>query len=361
MDWTQQTDELMKGWTEAQKQFWSSWMGLLGTAKLGSMSSMFDPNQWMKALTDTWSGTEGGAAERVAGNLLGTPDVMMRSMSLLMQAWQAVAPKMEAGKAWKPDLEQLLERWQKEMADFPQRQGATATEFANLATTLFERWSPMTGPWMAMVSQAMAGGHPGAAFLGGSAGLNRVMGFDEGVAPILMGLGELPRGTVVREKMGTMLKAADAMTDLRAAQGEYHQAMAGALAKAIERTMARLAAMAEEGKKITSVRDLMRTWFTTADGTLNEVFTSAEFGAVRDKMITSLMTYKIRQRDAFEVIYAALEIPTRSEVDEAYRDIHGLKREIRMLNRKVKELTERAPEKRRRAPRSSPPQSPEDS
>ena len=359
MDWTQQTDELMKGWTEAQKQFLSTWMGLLGTAQLGSMTSMFDPNQWMKTVTDTWSGTKGGAAERVAGNLLGTPDLMMRSMSLLMQAWQAVAPKMEAGKPWKPDLEQLLERWKQEMADFPQRQGATASEFSKLATTLFESWSPMTGPWMAMVSQAMAAGHPGAAFLGGSAGLNRLMGFDEGVAPILMGLGELPRGTVVREKMGTMMKAADALTDLRAAQGEYHTAMAGALTKAIEQTMARLATMAEEGKKITSVRDLMRTWFTTADGTLNEVFTSEDFGAVRDKMITALMTYKIRQRDALEVIYAALEIPTRGEVDEAYRDIHDLKREIRILNRKVKELTGSTKEKPRRASRSSPPPSPE--
>ena len=65
MDWTQQTDELMKGWTEAQKQFLSTWMGLLGTAQLGSMTSMFDPNQWMKTVTDTWSGTKGGAAERV--------------------------------------------------------------------------------------------------------------------------------------------------------------------------------------------------------------------------------------------------------------------------------------------------------
>ena len=353
MDWTQQTDELMKGWTEAQKQFWSSWMGLLGTAQLGSMSSMFDPNQWMKTFTDTWSASKGGASGHVAGNLLGTPEIMMRSMNLLMQAWQAVAPNVEAGKPWKPDLEQLLERWRQEMADLPQRKGATATEFADLATTLFERWSPMTGPWMAMVGQAMAAGHPGAAFLGGSAGLNRVMGFDEGVAPILMGLGELPRGTVVREKMGKMLKAADALTDLRASQREYHSAMENSLAKSIERTMAKLATMSEKGEKITSVRDLMRTWFTTADSTLNEVFTSPEFTAVQGKMTTALMTYKIRQRDAFEVIYAALELPTRSEVDEAYRDIHALKKEIRMLNRKVKELTGSTKEKSRKTSRSA--------
>ena len=32
-----------------------------------------------------------------------------------------------------------------------------------------------------------------------------------------------------------------------------------------------------------------------------------------------------------EIVYNSLEIPTRSEIDEAYQDIHALKREIRAL------------------------------
>ena len=45
----------------------------------------------------------------------------------------------------------------------------------------------------------------------------------------------------------------------------------------------------------------------------------------------------------FEVVYAAMEIPTRSEVDEAYRDIHELKKEIRSLKQALKEATAKTP------------------
>jgi class III poly(R)-hydroxyalkanoic acid synthase PhaE subunit len=359
MDWTQQTKDLLDGWAEAQKQFWSGWFGWAGQAGSGSLT--VDPSQWLRIFVDTRSAARGEAADRVAGNILGTPELMIRSMSLLMKAWEVVSPQVGAGKPWRPDLNKLLDQWREEMASFPQRQAATTSELADLTRTLFERRSPLTGPWLQMVTQALAAGHPGAAFLGGTAGLNRAMGFDEGVAPILMGLGELPRATVMREKMGKMLKAADALTDLRAAQSEYHLAMADALVRAVERTMEHLAKSAREGETISSTRDLMRTWFTNADGTLNETFTSPEFVVIRDKMTNAMMTYKIRQRDALEDVYSAMEIPSRSEVDEAHRDIHNLKRQMRILSRQVKELAERIPENprkgtslsRRRATKSS--------
>jgi class III poly(R)-hydroxyalkanoic acid synthase PhaE subunit len=342
MDWTQQTKDLLDGWTEAQKQFWSGWPGWAGQA--GAADPTTAPSQWLKTFADTWSAAPGGTADRAAGNILGTPDLMIRSLSLLMKAWEVVAPQLGAGKPWRPDLEELLEQWRQEMVGFPQRQKVTAGEFADLTRTLLERWSPMTGPWLQMVIQALAAGHPGGAFLGGTTGLNRAMGFDEGIAPILMGLGELPRVTVMREKLGKMLKAADALTDLRAAQSQYHLAMADALVQAVERTMEHLAKSAKEGLKISSARELMRIWFANADRTLNETFTSPEFVGIRDKMTNAMMTYKIRQRDALEVVYAAMEIPSRSEVDEAHRDIHELKKQVRTLTRQVKELADKIPD-----------------
>ncbi len=340
MSWTEQTNDMMKAWTDVQRQMWSGWMGMMpGAAAMAAPTPMFDPSQWMKMAVDTWSGGTGGTTGRVAGNIFGTPDMMMRSVNLLMKAWQTVAPKIEAGKPWQPDLQGILDQWRNELTGMPGRVTGTAGEFAELTRTLFERWSPMTGPWLAMVTQAMTSGHPAAAFMGGTLGLNRMMGFEEGVFPILTGVSELPRGTVVREKMGRMLKAVDALSDLRAAQAEFHSAMAGAMSKAVERTMDHLAKVAEKGEPIKSVRDLMRTWFGIADQTLNEAFTSPEFLATQDKMTNALMTYKVRQRDALEIVYEALEIPTRSHLDEAYKDIHDLKKEIRMLKRQLRQAT----------------------
>jgi class III poly(R)-hydroxyalkanoic acid synthase PhaE subunit len=341
MDWTEQTKNMMQMWTDAQKQLWSGWMTWAQSmGGMGMPQPSFDPSQFFKMGVDTWSGAATGTAQRLAGNILGTPDMMMRSMNVLMKAWQVVAPQIEKGGSWQPDLGKILAQWQQELAALPGRQAATANEFANLTKTLFEQWAPTTAPWLAMVGQAMAGGHPGAALMGGTAGLGRMLGFEEGALPILTGISELPRGTVVREKMGKFLAAADALTDLRVAQSEFHAAISAAMAKAVERTIEHLAKLAEKGEKITSARDLMRTWFGLADKTLNEVFTSEEFLAVQNKMTEALMTHKVKLREALEIVYDAMEIPTRGALDEAYRDIQDLKRQVRVLRRELREAVE---------------------
>jgi t-SNARE complex subunit (syntaxin) len=77
----------------------------------------------------------------------------------------------------------------------------------------------------------------------------------------------------------------------------------------------------------------MKLWFTSADGTLMHVFNSPEFLAIQDEMTTANNEYRIRQRAVLEDIYQALDIPTRSEIDDAYKIIHDLKREVRALKK----------------------------
>lgn len=357
MDWTEQTNQMMKSWTDAQKELWSSWMRMMpgasgasggwpgmpgmggGWPGMGGMPGMggipgFDPSQWLKSVSETWAG-QGSSAQRVAGNMVQTPDMLVRSMNLLMKAWQVVAPKVEQGKPWQPDLQKVLGQWRQQMSELPERTQATANEFTELTKTLFEKWTPLTGPWMQMVAQATASGHPGAAFMGGTAPMNRMLGFEEGFFPILTGVSDLPRATVLRQKMGKVLEAVDALGDLRRAQAEFHKKMGEAMATAVERTMDHLAKVAEKGEPITSVRDLIRTWFTVADKTLNEAFTTKEFIATQDTMISALLTYKIKQRAALEIVYEAMEIPTRTHLDKAYGDIQDLKREVRRLRREL--------------------------
>lgn len=336
MDWNQQTQTLMSNWADAQRQLWSGWMGWMQNAQGGNaMGSMFDPAQLSRMGVDAWSSLREGAPGRVAGNIFGMPDVMGRSINLLLKSWQVVAPNIEAGKPWQPDLQKLMEQWREEVAGMGSRQASTVNEFQQLSQTMFEQWSPMTAPWLSMVGQVMSGGHPGEALMGGTKGLSHLLHMDESAFPMLSGIGDMPRGTVMRQKIGKILEAADATIDVRKAQAKYHKAMSDAMAQAVERTMDYLAKLAEKGDKITSVRDLMRTWFSMADRTLNKTFTSQEWLDLQGELTTALMTHKIKQREALEIIYEALEIPTRAEVDEAYRDIQNLKREVRKLKKQL--------------------------
>jgi polyhydroxyalkanoate synthase subunit PhaE len=342
MDWSAQTNEMMKTWGEAQKRLWSGWMDWAqGAGGMSQMGQMFDPAQFFGKGADAWSGLREGPAQRLAGNIFGTPEIMTRSMNLLMQAWQTVAPKVEQGQPWQPDLQKLLERWRTEVTALPKRAASAGGDFAQLSKTLFEHWTPITAPWLSMLSQATSGGHPGAGFLTGTAGLDRMFNFQEMFQGPLgqLNIGEMPRATVAREKMGKFLKVVDAMNDLQEAQSEYQKALSEGLATSVERTIEHLAKLAEKGDKVSSARDLMRTWYSIADRTMMEKFNTKEFIGVQDKLTDALMKHKITQREAMEIVYASLEIPTRSEIDEAYRDIHEMKRELRALKRALKEAT----------------------
>lgn len=346
MDWSEQTNSIIKTWSDAQRQLWSGWMDWAKNAgSLGQAQPAFDPSQFFRVGVDTWSGLKDSPAQRLIGNIFGTPEVMTRSMNLLMTAWQTVAPKVEAGKPWQPDLQALLEKWREEVSGLPKRASSMSSDFAQLSKSLFERWTPITAPWLSMLTQATASGHPAQAFLGGTAGLGNLLQFQEMFQGPLaqLNVGELPRATVAREKAGKFLRVIDALSDLQDAQRDYQKALSEGLALSVERTVEHLAKLAEKGEKVTSSRDLMRIWYSIADRTLMERFNTKEFLGVQDKLTDALMNHKKAQREALEVIYNSLEIPTRSEVDEAYKDIHDLKREVRALRRALKEATGKAP------------------
>lgn len=344
MDWSAQTNEMMKTWGEAQKQLWSGWMTLAQGANMAQTGQMFDPMQWLRMGADAWSGQREGPAQRVAGNVFATPDIMTRSMNVLMQAWQAAAPNIEQGKAWRPDLQKLVQQWRDEFVNAPQRAASMQGDFSQLAKSLFENWMPLTGSLMSMASEATAGGHPGAAFESGTASLGRMLGFGEMFQMPFnqLDVGQIPRASIAREKMGKLLHVIDTVKDLLDAQEGYKRQLSAALADSIEKTVEHLAKLAEKGEKVTSPRDLTRTWFSIADQELIQKFNTAEFRDIQAKLVVALTNHKKAQREALEMVYKALEIPTRSEINGAYRSIVELERKVRALERNQKASTTKA-------------------
>jgi hypothetical protein len=50
-------------------------------------------------------------------------------------------------------------------------------------------------------------------------------------------------------------------------------------------------------------------------------------------MSQAALTYKLAQREVLEMVFKSLDIPTRTEVDDAYRTLHNLKKEVRELRK----------------------------
>ena len=233
-----------------------------------------------------------------------------------------------------------------------------------------QNWLQVMAPFAGYVGQAFDTGHMekllgGDGFmdaLGGSPFLNQFMLFGKSAENAISGLSELPRAGVAREKNAKLFRAMDALSDVRKATIKYDLAMAKGLQVAIERLMEALAAKAEKSEQITSLRDLMKLWFQIADKTLTAEFTSSDFVVVQDEMTNAMMNFKLRQRELVEMFLTQMDMPTRTEVDDAFRTIHDLKKQVRQLKKQIKAISDRpaieaapapAPARKAAAPRKT--------
>lgn len=333
MNVTEQAGAAFGNWADMQKRMWDEWYGMLtSAATMRAPGAEGGPAAALKQGAEALSQGTNEAARALMEKMQASQGAMNRVMDFFLKSWKVVAPSLDAGKDWRPDLQRFASDWAQEATAMMNRNLGLGSNVGDMTRSMVQDWPSALGPWFGFLSQASSIGHLGEAALGGTSGLTRLLNMGTEVHP-LPGLGELPRFGVSREKNAKMLRLFDATVDLRKSSFKFHSAFAQGLAKAVEATVEQLGELAQKGEKITSVRDLMRLWYKTADGSLMHTFNSPEFIDIQNEFTTAGLTLKIRQREVLEDMLRALDMPTRSELDDAYKVIHELKKEIRAIKK----------------------------
>lgn len=328
-------------WTDAQKRLWEGWMGVLNKAsELASVDS--DAAGRLKETAAAAAKGTSEAAGDLVDKLLSSQNSMKQATDFFLKAWKVIAPSFDAGKDWRIDLQNFSTQWSEQMGAAVERSSAMMSDMSELARSMSKDWPPAILPWLAFMEKSSAAGHIGEAALGGSANLTKLLAMESELFPFLSGLAEMPRAGLTREKNAKMMRLMDAMIDTRRTNLKFQAAMVQGMAKAVEATIERLGEMKAKGETISTVRGLMKLWFTTADGTLMHIFNSPEFLAVQNEMTEANNQYRIHQRAVLEDVLHTLDIPTRSEIDDAYKIIHDLKQEVRTLKKAVNEGSSKA-------------------
>ncbi|HKP65908.1 MAG TPA: poly(R)-hydroxyalkanoic acid synthase subunit PhaE [Casimicrobiaceae bacterium] len=125
-----------------------------------------------------------------------------------------------------------------------------------------------------------------------------------------------------------IMAATIAQNEARAAYGMLVQSALGA---GLQRLLKRLADKAQANERVDSVLALMRMWAVATEEAVHEVLQS-ERGLEATAAVTRAGLNYRRQMQAFASIIAdALDMATRRDLDDAYREIQALKRELRSL------------------------------
>lgn len=341
MTWSEQTDSLMKVWTEAQKKMWESWYQT--TQQMSNPTTfgmgMYDQwqtmaNNWLTAFTANADPT----AKNVSRQLVASQATMMRFLEMTTKAWNAMLPKLEQGQAWETVLNDYMEQFRKQMLNPAAMMEASQAGTATWQTYL-QQLQTMMKPWtnpMMQTPQLM-----GTAFAGEGSGsiieLTRMYwdAYNKTAGQFV----NMPGTGLTRELEETFAKGYTAWTDARQAMDEYqlliNQAWSGVMEEVLNEMMKR----AEKGTPITTVRDLIKLWTSAADRSFDTVFRSDIYSEVQGKFVSTYMEYRVKEQAMMEALLKYTHFPTRGEVDEAHRNIYELRKEVKRLTKAMKAMT----------------------
>jgi class III poly(R)-hydroxyalkanoic acid synthase PhaE subunit len=137
---------------------------------------------------------------------------------------------------------------------------------------------------------------------------------------------------------GPMRKLQTAWQDIVAAsfaqneaRGNYLLLVQRAFATGLDRLLDRLAEMADKGERVESVLALMRMWAVQTEEAVHEVLQSDEGLAATANVTRAGLAYRRKIQHVAMILADSLDMATRSDLDEAYREIQELKREVRAL------------------------------
>ncbi len=339
-EWQAQARAMADAWREAQQSYWRAWTDVAapaGPSGAPSGPGMDLTAMWRRLVEETaaaWTAGAAPAARDAAAGLMNSQAAVWRFTDLVAQAWQAIAAQAARGEAWTEAVDTYVARLRQGWAAAPETLGAAGRDLTEMWRLYLDVVQRTVGPWGASLREAP--GHFGAAATGNPSAFTALSRLYWDAWEHTGGrLLESPSLGATREFDEKLLRGFDAWMDHRRAVAEYQLVVADAWSDALAAVLRELGARAERGQPVSSLRDLTELWTTLTDAHMDEVFRSERYASAQGHMLNTAMIHRQRERAIAETLLKATDIPARSELDEAFKEIYGLRRELKALRQEV--------------------------
>jgi len=340
MRWSEQAEDLAKAWAEAQKKMWESWFDLIRAAPASSPLPTPAADQWRELALQglkNWTAESEQVVKDVAERLVTTQDVVMRFLDLSISAWKAMGPQIEAGEDWQTSAKKYADQLRERLLQFPKSAAQAAQDTDELRRLYLEEWQKLVQPWAEslrrvpwQIGQAATGD--------GSAVVKLTNLYWDAYERTFGRLLESPSLGHTRELTQDLLKGFDAWVDSRRAILDYQTGLAEAWAQAFEEFIRKLVSLAEKGDTIQSLGQMLTLWIDVVEGVFTTRFRSDEYLEKQSRLVNTVMAYRLIERDIVESFLKTSHLPSRSELDDAYRRIYELRREVKELKKSIRDL-----------------------
>lgn len=218
---------------------------------------------------------------------------------------------------------------------------------ANPATAMLDQmnqsWKASLGLWSAWAdtwrSLAQNRAAPAAKAVMGQA--LSPTAWPSGFAPLVKELEDilgLPRFADLPQFGSGALPSLAPAAELMAVASQYLAAIVPVWTTIGQRFQGEVAERRARGEAMDSAGAAMDLWNNVLDRTLMEFNRSAEFGALQQRFLHAVAAQRLEVRKLAERAAEAVDMPTRTELDDVYRRLHDLTREVHALRGEVRTL-----------------------
>lgn len=332
----------MRSWTELQQKFWqdstnmtqNGWwktvmptmpgmptmpttpmdfftkaMGSMGT--MGSMSPMMNPLAAMQS-----AGTHDMFMKNMMSSMNGFTQMGQTILSLV----QSMGDISKTGD-WTAMVEKTMEQFRGMLA------GSSENPFA------FPFFNPM-GP----MNQTLESFNQILASNPLFAQLNSSMPSSNNPYAMLQTVLGFPGVGIGREKQELYQRAMSFGMEFQKSFTEYQSLKNGMKVKALEKLQAKLIELGKSEKKIDTLRGAFVLLIDCLEEAHGELVITDKYLEINAKMVKDMMNFRIATQEITDGMLSSMNIPSRREVDAAYKKIQVLKRQVREIEDELKEL-----------------------
>jgi hypothetical protein len=212
---------------------------------------------------------------------------------------------------------------------------------------LIAPWTAMTGMWNAWLQAAEV--------VSRERGLESTKVFNRlwdpelwragGLAPLLQEMQDvfsLPRFADLPTFDFSALKSSASVLDLMGLAQQYIAVSIPLWLMISRNFQGEIGQRAEAGQAVRTPGEALDLWNNVVDRTLMEFNRSADFARLQQRLLRALTEYRLDMRKLGEKSSQLLDMPTRSEMTEVYRRMHGMQRELKDLRQQLRALRRQA-------------------
>jgi polyhydroxyalkanoate synthase subunit PhaE len=227
--------------------------------------------------------------------------------------------------------------------------GASTASGDNAANPLEGLLRQAAGPWAASLGALSAWGEAWRSMLEqrgapATAAMLKALNpasWPDGFGPLLdeiQNVFALPHFADLPRLDGSALPSPRPMVELMLVAQQYILEAAPVWAQACQRFQEEAAERRARGEAIDSAGEAMDLWNNVLDRTLMEFNRSAGFAKVQQRFLHAAMRQRREVRKTVESAAKAVDLPTRTELNDVYQRLHDLTREVHGLRREVRAL-----------------------